>query len=342
MFKNWVKQFFLYSFIIITLFVSVNYSCDPYGIFNYDWYGNKIRNHIASDRMSKVYYAKRLMPQTVLIGSSRTGIVDPKDVSLYTKDTVYNLALNGASFYEQAMYAKFAIEVLHVKHIIWGVDFFSFNPERYPDSAFEQERLTFAIYMNDYKGALLSLAAFTDSLKTFFESIKKSSKEHKNLLTGNDTFSEFEAIFHQKGIPFIKDKIDKGLEGYAKTRTLFNSKLFQEPHSIDQNLETLKSTLALANLHHVTLTIYISPVYYQHIELIHTMGLHRTHQYFKASLSEITSYWDFSTKSSITMDIHNFWDNSHAKKEVTQQIMKTILTHSHNEKNDFGIYVNKP
>ena len=341
MFKNWVKQFFLFSCIIITLFVSVNYSCDPYGIFNFNWYGNRIRNHIASDRMSKVYYARRLMPQTVLIGSSRTGIIDPKDVSFYTKDTVYNLALNGSSFYEQAMYAKFAIEVLHVKHIIWGMDFFSFNPERYPDGAFEQDRLSSKLYMNDYKGALLSLNAFTDSFQTFFESIKKSSKETKKLLTGNDTFSEFEILLHQKGIPFIKDKIDKGLQGYAKTRTLFNSELFKEPHSIDRNLETLKNTIALANLHNVTLTMYISPVYYQHIELIDTMGLNKTHQYFKASLKEITSYWDFSTKNSVTMDIHNFWDNSHAKKEIGQKIMQTILTRPIKEENDFGIYIYK-
>jgi len=340
-FKNWLKQFILYASIITIVFVSINYICDPYGIFNINWYGNTVRNHIASDRMTKVYYAKRLMPQTVLIGSSRAGTIDTQDITLYTHDTVYNLALGGSSLYEQAMYAKFAIEVLHVKHIIWGIDFFSLNPERYPDHAFEQNRLSASPYMEDYKGALLSLNAFLDSLQTFFESIKKSSKENMNLLTGSDTYHEFEKSFHKQGISFINDKIEKGLQGYAKTKTLLNSKLFQEPHSIDKNLETIKSTLEFANLHNVQITIYISPVYYKHLELIDSIGLLQTNQYFKTALRSITPYWDFNTKNSITTNINNFWDNSHARKEIGQHMMKTILTHSRDEENDFGLYYSK-
>lgn len=340
MFKQWIKKFFIFSFLIALLFSGLNYVCDPYDIFGNNWVGNSIRNHTASDRISKVYCAKRSMPNTVLIGTSRMGVINPKDVEYYTKDKVYNLAMSGASIYEQAMYAQFAIETLHAKQIIWGIDFFSFNPESTQHFSFSKERLSENIYLQDYQEALLSLDAFIASFQTLSDSLFTHKKPKINLATGFDTYIEFKTQLHLQGMSFIDNKIKKGLQGYASTKELFNSEFFKKPLSIDKNFMYLQDTLQLAQKHNVKIIFYISPTYYEHLNLIYALGLGNTYEFFKFKLSHITDYWDFHTINSITHNKDNFWDNSHMREEIGTLLMKKIFEQNISlEPLDFGVLI---
>lgn len=340
MFKRWIKNFFIFSFLIAIFFSGLNYICDPYGIFGNNWAGNNIRNHTASDRMSKVYYAKRSIPHTVLIGTSRMGVINPKDVEYYTKDKVYNLAMSGAPIYEQAMYAQFAIEILHAKQIIWGIDFFSFNPESTQHFSFSKERLNENIYLKDYQYALLSLDAFIASFQTFSDSLFTHKKPKILLETGFDTYVESKIQFSLHGMNFIDSKIKKGLQGYASTKELFNSEIFKKPVFIDKNFIYIQNILELAKQHNVKIIFYISPTYYEHINLIYSLGLGDTYEFFKLKLSELTSYWDFNTLNSITTNKNHYWDNSHMREEIgTLLIKKMFEPNTPIEPLDFGVFI---
>lgn len=338
--KQWIQNFFIFSFFIAFFFSGFNYFCDPYGIFGNNWIGNSVRNHVASDRMSKTYYAKRTMPQTILIGTSRVGILNPKDVEYYTKNKVYNMAMSGATIYEQSMYAKFAIETLHVKQIIWGIDFFSFNPEVTQHFSFSKERLSDNVYVQDYQEALLSLDAFIASFLTLSDSLFVQKKAKVDFGAGFDTYTEFKKQLHEQGMQFIENKIEKGLQGYASKKELFNSEPFKNPLSIDKNFAYIKETLLLAQKHDVQMIFYISPTYYEHLNLIYSLGLGHTYDFFKLRLSELTAYWDFNTHNSITTDKNNFWDNSHMREEIGTLLMKKLFEQNTSlEPLDFGVFV---
>lgn len=340
MFKHWIRNFFIFSFLITFLFSGFNYICDPYGIFGNDWSGNTIRNHTASDRMSKTYYAKRMMPQTILIGTSRMGILNPKDVENHTKDKVYNMAMSGASIYEQSMYAQFAIETLHVKQIIWGIDFFSFNPEAMQHFSFSKERLTETLYLKDYHEGLLSLDAFFASFQTLSDSLLSQKKAKVDFKIGHDTYAEFKTLLSTQGLSFIDGKIEKGLQGYASKKELFNSELFKNPHSIDANFTLIKDIFLLARQHDVKIIFYISPTYHEHLNLIYALGLENSYNAFTTKLSELSPYWNFNTNNSITKDKNNFWDNSHMREEIgTLVINKIFQQDAPIEPFDFGIFV---
>lgn len=340
MFKYWIRKFFIFSFLIAFLFSGFNYLCDPYGIFGNNWDGNTIRNHTASDRMSKTYYAKRAMPQTVLIGTSRIGILNPKDVERHTKDKVYNMAMSGSSIYEQSMYAKFAIEALHVKQIIWGIDFFSFNPELTKHFSFSKERLNENVYLQDYQEALLSLDAFIASFQTLNDSLLTQKEAKIDFKTGHDTYTEFKAHLHSQGLAFIDGKIAKGLQGYASKKELFNSELFRKTHSMDANFTFIKEIFLLAQKHDVKIIFYISPTYYQHLNLIYSLGLGNSYEFFTIKLSEISPYWNFNTLNSITRNKNNFWYNSHIREEIGTLIMNKIFQQDLlTEPFDFGTFV---
>lgn len=340
MFKHWIRNFFIFLFLITFLFSGFNYVCDPYGIFGNDWSGNTIRNHTASDRMSKTYYAKRMMPQTVLIGTSRMGIVNPKDVKHYTKDKVYNLAMGGASVYEQSMYAQFAIETLHVKQIIWGIDFFSFSPELTQHFSFSKERLNENLYLRDYQEALLSLDAFIASFQTLSDSLITHQAAKANLALGYDTYIESKTQLTKHGLSFIEEKIKKGLQGYASKKEFFNSEVFKTPYSMDKNFSLIQEVLSLAKINNVKIIFYISPTYYEHLNLIYTLGLGKNYDLFTIKLSEISPYWNFNTHNSITLDKNNFWDNNHFREEIGALIINKIFQQDVSiEPYDFGIFV---
>ena len=340
MYKYWIKFFFIFSFFIGFTFIAFNYICDPYGIFNNNWKGNSIRNHMASGRISKTYYSKRVMPQTALIGSSRVGMINVKDIEVYTKQKAYNLAMSGSSLYEQSMYAKFAIESLHVKQIIWGIDFFAFNPEAKQHFSFSAKRLGNSLYYQDYQDGLLSMNAFIASIKTLYDSLFLKPFSTINLDTGVETYSESKENLKKQGLAFIDSKIASGLKGYSSEKVLFNSEWFKNPNSIIDKFLLIENILDLAKKHDVKIIFYISPTYYEHLNLIYSLGLGNTYEFFKLRLSELTSYWDFNTLNSITTNKNHYWDNSHMREEIGTLLMKKMFElNTSIEPLDFGVFI---
>lgn len=327
MYKKWILKFLIYGITFCILFAGFNFSIDPYGVFGQENRLSKTKNHIASDRMTKFYYIKREKPRTILIGTSRIGVINPKYVEKYTKDKVYNLSLDASSIEEQYEYIKFLVNKTNTKNIIWGIDFFSFNPDSKLPFAFSQKRLNEDLYINDYRDSLFTMDALFASFLTLKDNIE--NKQNKvNFKTGQNLFLEHKQGFKAQGLTFIDKKIEEGLEGYKKTKELYGSKNFKYPVKIDKKFIYIKEIINLCKKKNINLKIYISPIYIKTLNLIYELNLFKTYKYFQSNLAEITSFWDFNQNLQITLNKENFWDNSHVKEGVGNLIIDTIYKSS--------------
>jgi len=324
MYKKWILNFLIYGVTFCILFTGFNFLIDPYGVFGHTNRLSKVKNHIASDRMTKFYYIKREKPKTILIGTSRIGVINPKYVEKYTKDKVYNLSLSGSSIEEQYEYIKFLIDKTQVKNIIWGIDFFSFNPDSRLPFSFSKKRLKKDLYMGDYRDSLFTLDAFIASLSTLKDNIRKIP-EKVNLKTGQNQFLEHKNGFRTQGILFLDRKIKEGLQGYKKTKELYGSKNFKYPKNIDKKFIYIKEIINLCKKRNINLKVYVSPIYVKTLKLIYELNLFKTYKYFQINLAQITSFWDFNQNLEITSNKANFWDNSHMREKIGNLVIDTIF-----------------
>lgn len=324
--KQWIKTFFIGSIFIILVVSMINYIVNPYNIFGhgYDkYFPNK--TEILSDEMTKFYVANRIHPKTIMIGTSRIGFFSESQLSPYLDAPIYNLSLPGSTIDEQAAHIEYMIKHHHIKNIIWSLDFFSFNPSKPRNPAFDPERLSNKIYWNDY---LISLFSF----KTLAKSIKIIKK--KFLSPPNKIYSQ----------PFsrvqIAANIDYTLKEYAGQKLFLKSELFKDPASINQKIELLKKTIIFCHENNVTCILYTSPVYYKHIDMYYSIGLGNTFEYWKKSLADIQPYTDFCAYNTLNHDMMKFRDSTHVISNVGELVFARIFNSKIDDlPHDFGYTV---
>lgn len=325
--KKWVLKFIKYALSVIIFVSAFNFIVNPYKIFSHPfdlfW---KVKTNILSDRMSKFYEEKHSNPSTILMGTSRSGFFTEQQLHPYVQAPIYNYSMAGSSVDEQAAYLRYVLEHQHPKTIIWSLDFFTFNPTKTINPAFDINRLQTPIFLNDYYVSLYSFKTLSRSFKTL----------KKNLLSKIDPLPY--------GQPYTPQQVDFNikyvLHQYASEKSFLNSSLFKEPHSIDPKLALVKQTLDLCHQYNVECILYTSPVFSQHIDMIYAMGLGNTFEYWKKSLAHIAPYTDFCTTNSITTNAMNFTDSSHIVSDFGTLVFAKLF-HDQNVyvPNDFGIQI---
>lgn len=325
--KKWVKQFFILSFWVIALTSGINYVVNPYNIFGHGYdshFPNK--TEALSSEMTHVYVANRLNPKTIMMGTSRIGFFKPEQLFKYTPSPIYNMALAGSSIGEQATYIEYMVKNHHIKSVIWSLDFFSFNPTKPINPPFSPERLSQKIYWEDYKLALFNFTTLERSFKTV----------KNNLFQPNLTQEPSQPFNHETVI----SNIQYTLKEYSTQKLFLKSELFKTPSSIDKNLARFKQTIDFCREHNVSVIVYTSPIYYQHLNLYYSMGLSNTFMYWKYSLAQIHPYTDFCTYSALSFNTMQFRDSTHAISDVGVLIFARIF-HSTLIKvpKDFGFWV---
>lgn len=306
--------------------MTVNYSVNPYNIFSHSYEGdyNFFKPYALSDRMSKFYEAKHLNPATLMMGTSRIGFFSSSYLEPYAPHPIYNLALAGSSIYEQTRYLEYMIEHQKIKMIVWGIDFFPFNPDKKNEDTFQDARLDHYIYLDDYITSLLAYRTFEKSIQT----VKINYKNSYDKKLSRPLFEEaqyFDFNNEPKTRTEIKKNIQDTLNEYKSLPGFLKSSHFSNPHSIDPGLFRLKHIVDLCREKKITCIIYTSPVSAEHLNLIYSLGLGNTFDYWKKSLADIQSYYDFCTYNSITNNIMNFRDSSHIIKEDGQLIFAKIF-----------------
>jgi hypothetical protein len=323
------------------IITATNYLVNPYNVFqpNHHTHYNRLKENVASDRMTFTYEMHHIQPQTLMVGTSRIGFFNSSLLKPYAPSPIFNLALAGSSVYEQRRYIEYAVAHFPIKTIVWSLDFFSFNPDKIPYESFSEERLNHSTYLDDYMLALFSYATFKQSLKT----LSVNSRPYD---TNISEFYEQQAYRHVQGELLTKKEIrhnaDTTLNEYATIKGFLSSDNFASPHSIDPKLSEVSKIITLCKQKHITCIVYTSPVYREHLDMISYLGLGNTYEYWKINLANITNYWDFNTYNSITNNLMNFRDSSHIRSNNSQFIFSKLFNDTKVvSPSDFGVYVTK-
>lgn len=341
-FKGWyIKNMKIILATIVTM-ISFNLLIDPMDIFrlvsikNINTEKTKAENY---QRLFKFYQVTQFKPDTIILGTSRGGILQAKDVAKYTNDRVYNLSFGAATPLEQYWYAKYCINNLGVKRIILTVDFFQYNPNLKPAPDFDLSRFSSNIYIADYVKLLLSYDAFKLSFAMLVDNML--GKKALNCEDGSET-SETQKMFCKLDERQRKNNFDNTLDGFRKTSALYGSDKFKSTLSINEGMKYFNLTHNEIIKAGIDLKVVVLPIHSEQYDLIHKMGLGKTYETWKKNITKTTGFWDFSGYNCYTVDKRHFRDSSHMMPEVGSAVIERILNDKNNTIcNDFGVFYKK-
>jgi len=338
-FKYWSKAilFLALSFFIFTALF--NYVVNPYSIFNHNIFSNFLvsKNHIVSARMLTFYTAIKENPKNIMIGSSRIGTFSKSEIERYLDGKSFNMAMPGSNIEEQTKYIEYMIKNHNIKNIVWGLDFYSFNPDLQNDPDFSYTRLNSSLLLrDDFKIALISLQTTKNSFKTIIDNLKRPKKQNSISLENIKQKENKEIQKFSKEI--ILQKTNDLLIQY--TKKYFNSNKFKEQSSIDINIQKINNIIKLCKKKNINLYIYTSPVQKKFLDLYANLGLENTFIYWKKELAKITAYTDFCQENVVTDNIYNFMDGSHIMPNFGKLIFGEIFHNKNiNIPKGFGIQI---
>ena len=348
-FKYWSKYILLITILFFIIIASFNYIINPYSIFTHKLFSTflKTKDHIVSERMLTFYTAEKVKPNNLMVGSSRIGLFSKSEIEKYLSGTTFNMAMPGSNIEEQTQYMKYMINNYEIKNIIWGLDFYSFNPDLQNDSDFSYNRLNPTLFLrNDFKIALLSLQTTKNSFKTLKDNllINNNKVKTKKVIISIIKSTKKKKSTNPPLIVLSKEQIIQKtndlLESY--TKKYFNSNKFKNPESILINIKKMKDIINLCEQKNVKLYIYTSPVQIKFINLYTKLGLKNTFQKWKIELSNITQYTDFCYSNSVTNNLYNFMDGSHIMPTYGEKIFSKVFNDTKiNTSSDFGKTIDK-
>lgn len=335
-FRRWTKRFILISTLLILIICLLNFLINPFGVFNNENTLNIVKNH-AIGRMAKFYYGKRSEPNVLMMGTSRMGYIDPKELEAYEKGNIYNLALNGSGISEQYYNLKYFIETKDIKTVVMGLDFFSYNSENSYEKTSSFKLGRFSKISEDYTDALFSYLALSSSLLTIKDNIFNIPAMNNHNI-GFDYGNKFKDISHKKR----KKNFLHSLNSYANDIKYYNNIYFTNPKSLDKEISYLTKTIFLCASNNVKLKVYISPISAKQYDLLFSKGLENSYLYWLREISNNIEYYDFSGHNSITENMQNYNDSSHFKPQIGRLIFAKLYDNTSIDiPNDFGTLVNK-
>ena len=343
---KWIKIFFGLSLIGVLFVGGVNYIVDPYGIYKTNIFLNKPEQD-KNIRLAKVVKVEELKPVSISLGTSRTEYgYDPNHQ--YFSKLSYNLAVSGASLYENRLYLEHAIKQGNLKEVILVADWIMFNT-KFMTKSYDFED-SFNIE-NIYK-QLFSVDLFISSFKTIINQKSKSSYLENGQ---RDWYFNQENIDKQGGHLKVMNKDEESY--YKKSDFKYNSNIYQDTK--ESSFDDFRKILELCYQNNIKLDIVFGPShirqweaydYYQDIETWYKWKKDVVLFVEKiADEQEKTPYriMDFSIYHELTAEtvptnpkeeMKYHWEASHYKKELGDILLDRLLDIS--EYKDFGVELN--
>ena len=331
--KKWIKRWFFISTFIFSIGV-FNYIIDPYGLNGF----YKIEG-INDKKLSNTSIATRVKTailqgggfDTVMLGTSRIGVIDPEVVDKHLGGKTVNLEYPASITPIQKKLFFYALKYNNIKNVLYGIDFLSFNQSRTIHGDF-QEFYDFETEIEN-KERIFNLDMYFN-LNTFYKSI--------NIIVNNDKdFRPKESVYLMKNgmrdyinhIQDLKDRkydldenINKSIENYfRKDAGEYQNYVFSYEY-----LKDFKEVVEYCQANNIKLWVYISPMYSKHYDAIHERGYADEFKLFKWELSRIVEYTDMTGHTELTVNTKNYWDSSHLRKELSETIVPVVLKKSNN------------
>ncbi len=337
---KWVRTWFI---IVLGIFGTIgifNFIIDPYG-FNKVVVVDGI-NKIKEDNTRfpfkfKIPLIKKGGWDNLMIGTSKIGVMDTKPVNELLGGRTFNLSLPASTVVSQYDAFMYAVKYNHIKNVIYGIDFLSFNKNLKLSDNYLQFKDTLKAYKSIYN---YDIYFNFDTLKTSIKTIRNNSSPKPEMhpyysTNGVRNYANFIQLSQSPDFNMRK-RIHKLLQEF------FRDWVYVDYEFSTKEMYLFSKIVAYCHTHNINLYVYIPPMYVDHFYAIKEAGLKDAFETFKRKLVEITDYVDFTGVNPISEDPNNFWDSTHLRIETTPMIMTSVIRNK-NRKIDkhFGVFVTK-
>lgn len=373
---NYLRVYGVVTAALLAAVIGFNYVIDPYdvnGRFHIERLNSIKAAMTTHDRLAKAYAVRRLKPEAIALGSSRTEhALDMQHGGWDEAATPrYNLALGGASIYEIMRYFAHAQSVQPLKQAVIGLDFpmFEITAQRAPDfseSNFTPDDRLGGLEVRLQKlGILTSLDTVELSAKTVIKSAFKGSL--KFCIFEDDGTSAAACLENQIAPNGTRAAfIPREIEGLKEARTTPDHEFRFANGSGESTFDYFRSILKIARQNGTDLRLFISPIHARLLDVIRVGNSWDKYERWQRTLVAILEQdaiespgkppfvlWDFSGYNSITTEtvpalgdrdarMQWYWEGSHYKKELGKLVLDRVFDYHQGGRGtpaDFGVVV---
>lgn len=310
--------------------IAINYIVNPWGAWRFHLVSSRYRR-VNLERMVTPYLLRTASPDTLLLGSSR--VLYGMKIEQGIKDGFQNAALSGARLQEISKELDLALRNPHLKRVIWGVEFYTFDS--YGDSCSPD---TCARLDGDLRLELTDTILSSDAFVASYRMVLRA-------LMGKITRQAAMPIPWPG--PFICDKFAHpepptlaGIDAAGRLREVSN---LPEYRRFDYSARLRQSFLELVGRirdAHVQLIAFVPPITQFELEMIRQTGRWPDFQAWKGFLAQHISYTDFSGYNDIARSDRMFIEAWHMEPAVGATIMRQLLGDTPPECPDAAIVMN--
>ena len=319
--KKFVTKCIAFFLILVLIFVPFNVLLDPYNVFHADGLVNNgvepNKNYI---KMRHVIKNPDLY-DSLLFGSSRVGFLD---VERMNDGTYYDMMYSEGLPAEHLQNLKDLIaRGIVPKNILLGVDDISW----FVDPEFHNNILYRAPF--PWSGDIFDKAGFylkyfdlittRQSIKTIREHVVNDEEWSDRLLrTGTENLDIPSQFDIANDFPYWAD--------YYMPR--------------EEVFEEIQEFIDLCEEYDIRLTVFTNPLFHR----TYTKGIENGYLEFLKGLSEITDFYNFSGYNNLTVDMDNYYENSHYTRKIGDKMIDVMFygkTDVQLMEQGFGVYVEK-
>ena len=321
--KRWIIGFFAVICVGLAGYMGISYYANPLGYFtNQQGLDHYFPNDYARKIKAEYVYEHRDEIGGVVIGGSKTGVLNTSLLEKNTGLRYYNLYVNTGNFADYLIFARFAVERIGVKELLLSI------------SSFETGSYTRTDRGNNYKKPALIdgdpvemavefLSYLVSDSGTVIDAIREKPRNIKkadDLRTGERNKAK-ETRWAEANHDKYKDK--KVMFNFAsRLRRLFNGSASERTPAIDDNLAALREIREICDANGVTLRCVITPDF---------IGNHYTYEWegyytYLARLVDIAGeVWDFSGYNKVNLNPYDFYDARHFTRSVSDLMINTMF-----------------
>lgn len=341
--KKWIRTWFIIA-TMIPLIGLFNYLIDPYGFNNFVTI-SRINSEKNSNTTLTTRFKSKILENgnfnTIMLGSSKTGVMNPKIVDKYIGGKTFNLAYPGSVTEIQNKLFFYALKFNNIKNVIYGIDLLSFNESRVVKNDFQEfyelqkkieqkEKLSnFDLYFN--------LETFKKSMILINENILGINKKEPIYLSNGmrEHLNYIEEL--ENGVFNFEKEVTKEMKHYYLPDGMYKKYNFSYEY-----LEYFQEIITFCKKNNIKVWVYIPPMHSDFFNALESIGYFDEFELFKKELVQITDFIDFTGNNMMNKDKNNYWDGVHLKQELTEILMSKVFNNtSVKSPKDFGILVKK-
>lgn len=316
--KKFVQQFLGVVVVMLLAVMGYNYMTDTSGLFNKDFSVPRIE---PDQHFVKIRYLLENPDKynAYCFGSSRVGNLDLKQID--NGNRYYNMTYSEGLPQEWAQDIKIMMKHhVQISQIMIGIDDFSFRVNM---QTHERQYLRIPYHDKNW-----------ENWKTYISFLLKRPTQPAKIDQNDSVFDIYDSgrPLHEQA----DEKIEQDVQAHIHDPK-FNKPTHYSGNYTTEAIAAIKEIKNIADENGIELIVFINPIH--HITYLdNNIG---DFNEFKRELCQVTDYYDFSGLNEITTNNYNYYETSHYRPLVGNEMLKRIFGSPKYSDDSFGIYVTK-